>query len=184
MPMLFPQFHVPLFTDGTEREREFSLFALREMLEALVKVNVGWILTHREKFKPLYQFCRETGARYAPEQGTEDWLSIPQIYAAAATGKPIDCEDWAAARAAELRLGLGSKKLGKVRAIADIRGRVMPGTGQVRMHAFVRYPDGSVEDPSVVLGMPGGGAVEWEKKYPPKTVAPVQRLKRQARRAA
>ncbi len=184
MPMLFPSFHVPLFVDGSEKEREFSLFALREMLEALVKVNVGWILTHRDKFKPLYQFCRETGTRYQPERGTEDWLSIPQIYAASKIDKPIDCEDWAAARAAELRLGLGSKRLGKVKAIADIRGRVMPDTGQVRMHAFVRFPDGTVEDPSVILGMPGGGAVEWEKQYPPKLVTLVQRIKRQQRRAA
>ncbi len=184
MAMLFPEFHVPLFKDNSEVEREFSLFALREMLEALVKVNVGWILSHRKQFTPLYQFCRQTGIRYAPEQGTEHWLSIPQIYAAAATGKPVDCEDWAAARAAELRLGLGSKKLGPVRAKADIRGRVMPDTGQVRMHAFVRYPDGTVEDPSVILGMPGGGAVEWDRKYPPHLVTLVQRVKRQQRKAA
>lgn len=185
MPMLFPQFHVPLFKDHSHVEKEFSLFALREMLEALVKVNVGWILSHRKEFKPIYQFCKATGLRYRPEDGTEDWLSIPAIYEAAHTGKPVDCEDWAAARAAELRVGLGgnaSRRLGKVKAKADIRGRVMPG-GQVRMHAFVRYPDGSVEDPSTILGMPGGGAVEWEKQYPPRLVTMVQRLKRNGKAA-
>ena len=173
MPMRYPVMWVPLFTDGTEKEREFSLFALREMLESLVRVNVGWIATHRRDFKPLYQ----TGVRYAPEQGTEDWLSIPEVIAAVKSGKPVDCEDLAAYRAAELRMGY-SRRLGPVHAIADIRGRVIDGN-KVRMHAFVRFPDGSVEDPSTNLGMPGGGAVAWEKKYPPKVVAAAQRAKRQ-----
>jgi hypothetical protein len=154
MPMLFPRFWVPIFEDGSEREREFSLFALREMLEALVKVNVGWISSHRDKFRPIYS----SGARYAAERGTEDWLSIPEIYKAIKSGKPIDCEDFAAARAAELRLGIGSG-MGKVHAVADINGRAMPG-GRIQMHAFVRFPDGSVEDPAKKLGMPGPGAKE------------------------
>jgi hypothetical protein len=180
--MIHPVFFVPLFKDGTEREREFSLFALKTMLEALVKVNVGWIASHRSEWRPIYDL-KKLGVRYQPERGTEDWLSIPAIYDAAKINKPIDCEDWAAARAAELRLGLGSRRLGKVRAIADIRGRVMPD-GQVRMHAFVRYPDGTVEDPSVIMGMPGGGAVEWERKYPVAVMRQVERAKRLARSAA
>lgn len=154
MPMLFPQMWIPIFEDGTEREREFSLFALRELLEALVKVNVGWIASHRSEFRPIYK----SGARYNAERGTEDWLSIPEIYKAIKTGKPIDCEDFAAARAAELRLGIGSG-MGPVHAVADINGRAMPG-GRIQMHAFVRFPDGSVEDPAKKLGMPGPGAVE------------------------
>jgi hypothetical protein len=72
----------------------------------------------------------------------------------------------------------GVPGLGKVRARADIRGRVV--NGQVRMHAFVRYPDGSVEDPSTKLGMPGGGAEQWEREAPPKMVAAVQRAARLA----
>lgn len=155
MAMLFPTFWVPIFENGTEVEREFSLFALREMLEALVKINVGWILSHRSQFKPIYT----SGARYNVENGTEDWLSIPEIYKAIKTGKPIDCEDFAAARAAELRLGIGSGGLGKVHAVADINGRAMPG-GRIQMHAFVRFPDGSVEDPAKKHGMPGPGARE------------------------
>ncbi len=177
MAMKFPTFWVPLFIDGTEREREFSLFALRKMLEALVQVNVGWISSHRDQWKPLYQ----SGVRYAPERGTEDWLSIPEIYKAVRSRKPVDCEDLAAARAAELRLGI-SPGLGPVHAVADIRGRVMANR-QVRMHAFVRFPDGTVEDPSTNLGMPGGGAVAWDKKYPPKVVAAAQRQRRMLRAA-
>lgn len=168
MPMLMPVFYVPLFIDGTEKEREFSLAALREMLEALVRVNVMWLATHPDQYTPIYK----VGVRWEPERGTEHWLSIPEIYRAYRNGVPVDCEDLAAARAAEIRY-YGVPGLGKVRARADIRGRVV--NGQVRMHAFVRYPDGSVEDPSTKLGMPGGGAVEWERTHPPAMVAAVQR---------
>ncbi len=179
--MRFPQIWVPLYKDGTEREREFSLASLRVLLEAMVKMNVMWIASHLDEFRPLY----EIGARYAPEKGTEDWLTIPAIYDAVKSGKPIDCEDFAAARAAELRLGkgAGTKTMGPVHAIADVRGRVMKN-GQVRMHCFVRYPDGSVEDPSTVLGMPGDGAVAWEKAYPPAFVETMKQLGRRAKVAA
>jgi len=168
--MRFPQMWVPLFKDGTEREREFSLFALRELLEALVKINVGWISAHTGEFTPLYHFAKTSGLHWEPEKGTEDWLSIPCIYQALRDRKPVDCEDLACARVAELRLGLGGHPLGPVRAIAQIRGRVLPG-GRIMMHAFVEYPDGSVEDPSKLLGMPGEGADSLEARQPRKLVA-------------
>lgn len=178
MSMLYPAMWVDLFKDGTEKEREFSLFALRELLEAMVKINVGWIDSHRDEFVPLYQFAAQTGLQWEPEKGTEDWLSIPSIYAAKAVGKPVDCEDLAMARVAELRLGLGGHPLGPVHAIADIRGRVMPDTHQVRMHAFVRYPDGTVEDPSKKLGMPGEGADSLEARRPAALVSHMQDAQR------
>lgn len=176
--MRYPAFWVPLFKDGTEKEREFSLFALREMLETLVKINVGWITTHPTEFEPLYPFAARTGLRWEPEKGTEDWLSIPCIYQAKKDRKPVDCEDLACARVAELRLGLGGHPLGKVRAIADIRGRVV--NGQVRMHCFVKYPDGSIEDPSKKLGMPGIGADELERREPAALVNAMKQLRRAA----
>ena len=178
MPMIYPQMWVPLFSDATEKEREFSLFALRELLEALVRINVGWITTHRSEFVPLYK-C---GVRYAPEEGTEDWLSIPEIYRAVRSGKPVDCEDLAGALAAERRLFGAPPALKPCHAIADVRGRVVGG--QVRMHAFVRYPDQSVEDPSIKLGMPGQGAEGWEREYPAEMVKRVQRLQRRLKAAA
>lgn len=181
--MRFPQMWVPLFADGTEREREFSLFALRELLESLVKINVGWISSHPSQFTPLYHFAKTSGLRWEPEKGTEDWLSIPAIYQAVRDKKPVDCEDLACARVAELRLGLGGHPLGAVRAIPEIRGRVLPG-GRILMHAFVRYPDGSVEDPSKKLGMPGEGADELERRQPQKLVAMLQGLGINLARAA
>lgn len=181
--MRYPAMWIDLFKDGTEREREFSLFALREMLECMVKINVGWISSHPGEFMPLYKFAKATGLRWEPERGTEDWLSIPNIYQAKREGKPVDCEDLAMARAAELRLGLGGHPLGPIKAIADIRGRVMPDTRQVRMHAFVRYPDGTVEDPSKLLGMPGEGADSLERRRPARLVSMLQDAAR-GRRAA
>lgn len=176
--MRYPEMWVPLFKDGTEKEREFSLFALRELLESLVRINVGWIACHPTEFRPLYTL----GVRWENENNTERWLSIPEVIrATSGPGKqPVDCEDLACYRAAELRAGLGGHPLGAVHAKADIRGRVVAG-GRIIMHAFVRYPDGSVEDPSKKLGMPGEGADSVERRRPAHLV---NALKDHLRRAA
>lgn len=176
--MRYPEMWVPLFKDGTEKEREFSLFALRELLESLVKINVGWIATHPTQFRPLYTL----GTRWRNENNTERWLSIPEVIEAThgKNRQPVDCEDLACYRAAELRAGLGGHPLGKIRAIADIRGRVVGPGGRIVMHAFVRYPDGSVEDPSKKLGMPGEGADSVERRAPAKLVGLLKDLRRAA----
>jgi hypothetical protein len=175
--MRYPEMWVPLFKDGTEKEREFTLFALRELLESLVKINVGWIASHPGEFRPLYSI----GARWQNENNTERWLSIPEVIRAThgPDRQPIDCEDLACYRAAELRAGLGGHPLGKVHAIADIRGRVVDG-GRIIMHAFVRYPDGSVEDPSKKLGMPGQGADDVERQAPAHLVTALKEMRRAA----
>jgi len=86
---------------------------------------------------PLY----ESGVRYKRESiGSENWQTVRQLYRAGIG----DCEDLAAARAAELRMeGIPA------RAIA-IR------TGPRKYHAVVRWPDGAIEDPSRLLGMGKG----------------------------
>jgi hypothetical protein len=70
----------------------------------------------------------ETKWRYAPDVATEGWG---------------DCQDLSAYRAAELRVS-GADPAAQV--------RVYP-TGTNRYHAVVARGDGSVEDPSVILGM-------------------------------
>lgn len=178
--MRYPEMWVPLFKDGTEKEREFSLFALRELLESLVRINVGWLACHPTEFRgPLYTL---PGLRWQNENNTERWLSIPKIYDAIGKGpdrQPVDCEDLACARAAELRAGLGGHPMGAVHAKADIRGRVVAG-GRIIMHAFVRYPDGSVEDPSKKLGMPGEGADSVERRRPAAIVNALKDMRRAA----
>jgi hypothetical protein len=175
--MRYPEMWVPLFKDGTEKEREFSLFAMRELLESLVKINVGWIHTHPTEFVPLYKL----GVKWQPENNTERWLSIPAVISAhrGPDKQPVDCEDLACYRVAELRAGLGGHPLGAVRAVADVRGRVLTG-GRIIVHAFVRYPDGSVEDPSKKLGMPGEGADVVERRAPAKLVSLLKDMRRAA----
>lgn len=159
MAMRMPVFHVPLFKNDTQTEYEFTYAALREMLEALVKINVMWLASHPGQYTSIYNI---PGLRYRA-QNAEDWLSIPEIFRAVKDGSPVDCKCLASARAAELRF-FGAPGLGRVKAIADTRGRKYGN--KIIMHAFVRFPDGSVEDPSTRLGMAGEGGEAWEKKYP------------------
>jgi hypothetical protein len=159
MAMRMPVFHVPLFKDDSKTEHEFTYAALREMLEALVKVDVMWLASHPREYVPLYSV---PGLRYRA-QNAEDWLSIPEIYKAVSKGDPVDCKCLATARAAELRF-YGTPGLGRVHAIADTRGDRYGD--KIIMHAFVRFPDGSVEDPSTRLGMKGPGGEGWERTNP------------------
>lgn len=111
----------------------------------------------------------ESGARWRAEDGSERWRSIADIYgfdprisgrvnARKPVGR-IDCEDLAAWRAADLQ-----EREGETGAYAD----VVPG-GLGLWHAIVQRADGSVEDVSARLGMPGrsaevgamAGSIEW-----------------------
>lgn len=107
--------------------------ALTAALSGLVAVNRVYLSEH-PRTPPLYR----AGVRYVAElKKREKWLTIPQVIAA---GKG-DCEDLACWRAAELQaLGIGAK--------AEVIR-----SGPKLFHAIVRLPDGSVEDPSVKLGM-------------------------------
>jgi len=66
-----------------------------------------------------------------------------------------DCEDLAADRAAELRVRY------KIRANAIFKERLMPN-GTRMFHIVVQYPDGTIEDPSKILGMGGS------RDFPPE----------------
>lgn len=92
------------------------------------------ILKRNPRMPALY----ESGVRYVPEPaGMEKWLTYDQVLRA---GKG-DCEDLAAARAAELhRVGIKAWP-------------IVIRTGRKRFHAVVRWPDGRIEDPSKILGM-------------------------------
>lgn len=106
---------------------------LNGVLEGLVAANAAYL--DRYEAPLLY----ESGVRYRRERaGKEEWLIVPQILAAGWD----DCEGLAGWRAAELRTLDGEP----ARAIA-IR------TGPKKFHAVVRRADGSIEDPSRILGM-------------------------------
>jgi len=109
-----------------------SRAVLSAALEGLTAAD--FILLRTGNLPPLYQ----SGVRYKREpRGKEEWLTAPEVL----RRRVGDCEDLAAWRAAELRLhGIPA------RAVA-IR------SGKKRFHAVVKYPDGSIEDPSRILGM-------------------------------
>jgi len=102
------------------------------MLEALVRINQMQLA--RKSMVPLYR----SGVRYKRESGTgERWQSIIQLYKRGAG----DCEDLSAALCA-------LKRQKGIRCKVDL-----VRTGPRLLHAIVRYPDGSIEDPSKRLGM-------------------------------
>jgi hypothetical protein len=110
---------------------------LEALLEGLVRVNLR--LLDRSALPPLYQ----SGARYRRERkGSEDWKTCERVY----SSRSGDCEDLAAWRVAELR------HAGEVDAVAI----VVPGGPRI-WHVQVMRANGSVEDPSRILGMNGHG---------------------------
>lgn len=134
-------------SDKGYSNRQYKRFMpLIKCLETLVNVNL-WQLARFAKegrtVAPLY----ESGVYYKAEPpGEEEWLDIPSLYKQGFG----DCEDLACARTAELRFsGIG--------AVPCIRHRrIETGKGMLTLvHVLTLWPDGSVEDPSKLLGMKG-----------------------------
>jgi len=111
---------------------------LRPVLAALSNLNAR-ILTDRPDIPPLYG----SGVRYAPEpQGREDWDPADVVHDRGWG----DCEDLAAWRAAELRMAGEDAR-------ADCYPSRVRADGSRVWHAVVVREDGTVEDPSLILGM-------------------------------
>lgn len=129
-------FVLDLFRPGVDRD--LSDVSLRALLECLVNLDEMHLRTH-----PRTPGLYESGVVYREEPpGAEDWQDIPTTLAMECG----DCEDLACWRAAELRVRRG------VRAVADFT-RETQADGTVLYHIVVRLPDGSIEDPSRLLGM-------------------------------
>lgn len=105
---------------------------------------------------PLYA----SGIVYREEApGREDWLDVGAMLRQG----HADCEDLAAYRAAELRVaGFDVEPVIKYqwipREVMLAQGypaNKLPGRGVWMVHCCVRWPDGTVEDPSKILGMGG-----------------------------
>lgn len=121
--------------DLPARKRE-----LLRALEFLVDLNRDAIRRSGGRLPPLYR----AGVEYEREGRTiagrpkEVWRTIPQVLKRGAG----DCEDLASWRVAELReKGINATPL------LTRHGRMF--------HVRVRFPDGTVEDPSKRLGMKG-----------------------------
>jgi hypothetical protein len=104
-----------------------------DALEGLVRVNET---LYREN--PSLPSIYDAGVRYRGSDPGEDWRNVTEV----TSSKYGDCEDLAAARAAELRVRRGENARAEVKR-----------TGPHMTHAFVIRGDGSIEDPSRKLGM-------------------------------
>lgn len=131
--------------------------SLQIMLEALCKVNeyhCKRALRSGYAYPPLYY----SGVVYQEEKpGEEDWPDIPKILAKGFG----DCEDLVAYRVGEQRAwGVACEPVLKWRWYSQDEMMALgqtwaPAGGVWMVHCLVRYPDGTVEDPSKLLGMGG-----------------------------
>jgi len=124
------------------RERRRAARRMRVLLDALTAINLDWLREYPNT-PALYQ----SGVVYQREPpGREDWQDIPTTI----ERRNGDCEDLATWRAAELQA-----KGVRARAIAMPRPMVV-GPGRelgTLWHIVVVHPNGSIEDPSRLLGM-------------------------------
>lgn len=137
-------FRVRLFLDEADRER--SERAMHFLLHALVCIDIEYI----KRYHPprLYR----SGVRYDNERaGKKQWQDIGETLR---LGKG-DCKDLACWLVAEHRVqGLRSRPFIRYRTKSLGNGRRFS-----LYHILVQRPDGTIEDPSRVLGM---GRDEWE----------------------
>lgn len=122
--------------DGLPRAVELVLTALGLSWAEVFRTNPG-------KFPPLYSL----GVRFAPEKGTENWQSPPELVRSRAG----DCEDLVCYRFAEL------VSQGHPAAVECVFRRELTG---LRQHVRLRRGN-EVEDPSLVVL--GRNPPTWQK---------------------
>lgn len=114
---------------------------LEILCDALTRLDVNFLAVH-----PRAPRLYESGVRYQAWPNTEFWLSVPWALAFRDAGLGVDCKTLAAWRAAELRVRDGD------RGARCVFTRHVAGA-QVVYHVRVQKTDGSIEDPSALLGM-------------------------------
>ncbi len=131
---------------GYSNRQYKRFFPLILCLETLVKINewhINRLALEGKTVAPLY----ESGVYYQSEPpGEEEWLDIPSLYRQGFG----DCEDLAAALCAEYRCQ-------GIPAVCCIKHKRhdTPNGVVTMVHVMVLMPDGSIEDPSAMLGMKG-----------------------------
>jgi hypothetical protein len=126
--------------------RKFGV--MRFLLEALTMANVAYLLEAKARGVEV-PLLYESGVRYLAEpEGRDEWQDIPDTLERS-TG---DCEDLACWRVAELRVRFGQRKARRGITVSHYRD---PKTGSdvTMYHILVLHEDGTVEDPSRLLGM-------------------------------
>lgn len=128
-------------------------------LEALTSINEFHLRRGLASGKP-YPRLYDSGVYYREEPpGKEDWPDIPNVLSQGWA----DCEDLAAYLTAERRVydGIPAEPVIRWKHLdADTLKRkgvkgTIPSNGVWLVHCLTRLPDGTIEDPSKVLGMRG-----------------------------
>jgi hypothetical protein len=135
------------------------------LLEGPIKVNEHHIRMQNDKFSrgespipfpPLYL----SGAYYEEDPyGREDWRDVWSCLEKIASGHGIDCDNCVCWRVAELRVaGVAAEPVIKWQHLPCELARSLgygaaPEEGLWLVHCCVRFPDGTIEDPSKLLGM-------------------------------
>ena len=133
------------------RDAAHTLLVTRILIDSLTAIDRAWLL-----FNPHTPalYSREAGMRYVNDPpGVENWREIGQ----ALPLREGDCKVFTAWRAAEYQLqGVAARPAFGWRMVPAPEGhpQVSAGTPMLLIHFFVRLPNGRVEDPSRVLGMP------------------------------
>lgn len=146
--------------DPSLPDSELAHFApIQIELEALAKID-ELHLRRAIAWGTPYPLLYLSGVVYREERpGREDWPDVPTVL----RNGWGDCEDLAAWRCAELRvMGIRCEPVIKwrhiPRAIMLSKGypsHTVPAGGVWLVHCLVKFPDGSIEDPSKILGMGG-----------------------------
>lgn len=133
---------------------------LQIALEALTKIN-EWHLRNGIEIGLPFPRLYESGVIYEEEPpGQEDWLDIPSLYQA----RKGDCEDLGCALSAERRVYDGIQSIPYIRhkfvpsselILSGYPKKNIPRDGIFLVHILSMMPDGSLEDPSKMLGMQG-----------------------------
>jgi len=123
------------------RDTDASIAALW----CLVEVNL-WCLRDGRRTKKNYRPIYDSVCYKREKRGEEVWQSLAALH----KRKVGDCEDLTCARVAE-RLAVGDA------CRPGLKRQRRPDGGTL-YHVIIGNPDGSVEDPSAVLGMPTYGA--------------------------
>jgi hypothetical protein len=124
-----------------------QLARFAQFVEALIQADVDWLtLGNRWKTVPLLY---QSGVRFRrePDGAPNEWPNIPAVLKAGYA----HCIGLASWRIAELRVRLNEPALKRIRVFHEER----PGVGRVQeFHLQVARGDGTIEDPSRLLGMP------------------------------
>lgn len=121
---------------GDDNDQMYSHRCLLWLLECLVNVNREYL-----KLYPATPDLYKANVRYTREKGTEDWSSIK----VGLRTLKMDCEDLGCWRVAELRE--------RHREFARPFVKFKNVEGFMHYHIQVERANGTIEDPSRILGM-------------------------------